>query len=125
MTKEAALLEEAKRLAQSVQSWADLSNLLFDPFTGIVATAFSTTEERKTFAQTAEFEQIQQLLDEAIDRFGLEEGATPKSTGPFWVGLPGPLYSALEHEAAAKGLSVNQLVIAKLSEPSQALAGVG
>jgi predicted HicB family RNase H-like nuclease len=124
MSKAAELLQQAEKLAQTVESWADLSNLLFDPFAGLVSTAFSSREARKQFSQTEEFARIQGLLEQARERFGLVEGANPKMTGPFYVGLPASLFNALEQEAAAAGKSLNQLVIARLSQPPGPMAQV-
>ena len=52
---------------------------------------------------------------DAIERFGLVEGATPKKSGRFVVRLPQSLHAALEREAVAEGVSLNQLVVSKLS----------
>jgi hypothetical protein len=114
-TKAAALLHQAEVLAQSVESWADLSNALFDPLEGIVARAFPTREEREAFAQTAEYGKIRELIDQARDRFGLVAGATPKRSGRMVLSVPLALQGALEREARAEGVSVDQLVVAKLA----------
>ena len=114
-TKAAALLHQAEVLAQSVESWADLSNALFDPLEGIVARAFPTREAREAFAQTAEYRKIRELIDQARDRFGLVAGATPKRSGRMVLNVPLSLQGALEREAHAEGVSVDQLVVAKLA----------
>jgi hypothetical protein len=114
-TKAAALLHQAEALAQSVESWADLSNALFDPLEGIVARAFPTRAEREAFAQTAEYRKIRELIDQARDRFGLVAGATPKRSGRMVLNVPLALQGALEREARAEGVSVDQLVVAKLA----------
>ena len=114
-TKAAELLRQAEMLAQSVESWADLSNALFDPLEGIVARAFPTRDEREAFAKTAEYRKIRELIDQARDRFGLVAGATPKRSGRMVLNVPLALQGALEREARAEGVSVDQLVVAKLA----------
>jgi hypothetical protein len=73
----ADLLQRARELSEQVQSWADLSNALYDPFTGLLARALPTREERAAFVKTPEYQQINELLAQAQERFGLIEGATP------------------------------------------------
>jgi hypothetical protein len=123
MSKESELLQQAKQLAGSVQSWADLSNALFDPVEGIVSRAFESRAEREAFAKTPEYRQIRELLDQARDRFGLVAGATPKRSGRFVVSLPRSLQAALEKEAETEGVSLNQLIVAKLAVQLNVLAG--
>ncbi len=125
MTKAAKLLQIAEELARSAESWADLSNALFDPVEGVVSRAFDTRAERETFAKTPEYRRIRELLAEARDRFGLVAGATPKKSGRFVVRIPRSLHAALEREAAAEGVSLNQLVVAKLAAQLKDLAHVG
>jgi hypothetical protein len=74
----AQIVEAAKVLARSVETWADLSNALFNPVNGIVATAYQNRADRTAFRQTAEYRAIRQILNDTIDRTGLIEGATPK-----------------------------------------------
>jgi predicted HicB family RNase H-like nuclease len=63
-------------------------------------------------------------MDQVEDRTGLVEGATPKKSGKFVVRLPRSLHAALEAEAEREGVSLNQLVVAKLSmQMSHVLAG--
>jgi hypothetical protein len=114
-TKAAELKRQAETLAQEVESWADLSNALFDPTSGIVSRAYPTRAEREAFAQTDEYRRIRELIDQARDRFGLVAGATPKRSGRMVLQVPIALQGALEREARAEGVSVDQLVIAKLA----------
>lgn len=109
------ILHQAQVIARSVESWADLSNALFNPTDGLVSTAYPLGAERERFMRTDEYKQIRQLLRDAMDRFGLEEGATPKKSGRFVVRLPQSLHAALEREAAEEKVSLNQLVVAKLA----------
>src|SRR4051794_9635047 len=109
------LMKAAERAAQEAESWADLSNALFNPVDGLVSRAYHTREAREAFVQTEEYRKLWQLVSDAMERFGLVEGATPKKSGRFVVRLPQSLHAALEREAVAEGVSLNQLVVSKLS----------
>jgi HicB family len=122
MTTPQSLLREARRLAGTTQSWADLSNALFSPVDGLLTSAYRSREARRRFMQTPEYAQIQRLLADAINKFGLVEGATPKKSGRFVVRLPRSLHAALEREADREGVSLNQLVVAKLAAQLNTLA---
>ena len=115
MNKEAKIVAEAKKLAARAATWADLSNELFDPVQGLVARAFPTREARVAFSKTPQYRQIRKLLSDAVDRHGLVEGATPQKSGRFVVRVPKSLHAALEREASAEGVSLNQLVVTKLA----------
>src|SRR5207237_9974255 len=109
------VLHQAKRAAQSVKTWADLSNALFDPVNGLLTQAYPSRVDREQFLKTEQFEEIRQLLNQAMITSGLVAGATPKKSGRFVVRLPQSLHASLEREAAAEGVSLNQLVLAKLA----------
>jgi predicted HicB family RNase H-like nuclease len=109
------LLKQAQELFRSVESWADFSNALFNPIDGLLTTAYPTKEDREKFKKTEEYQKIFAMLDQAIEKFGLVEGATPKKSGRFVVRLPQSLHAALEREAEREGVSLNQLVVAKLA----------
>jgi hypothetical protein len=49
------ILIAAERLAASCETWADLSNSLFDPSQGLIARAYSTRAEREEFAKTRRY----------------------------------------------------------------------
>lgn len=114
MTSAKRILSQARDIARSVKSWADLSNALFDPVNGLITTVYPTREGREDFMKTQEYQKIRDLLRDAIETFGLIEGAAPKS-GRFVVRLPRSLHAALEREASREGVSLNQLVVAKLA----------
>ena len=88
MNKAAEMLQEAKKLAAEAGTWADLSNALFDPVDGLLAKAYPTREERAVFVQSKEYEEIRALIDAAIARTGLVDGATPsrkrRAGGETW-----------------------------------------
>jgi predicted HicB family RNase H-like nuclease len=115
MKKTTAILKQATDAARLTQTWADLSNALFDPFEGLVTRAYATRAEREAFRQTEEYRKIRELLSEKIKATGLVAGAMPRKSGRFVVRLPQSLHAALEQEAAREGVSLNQLVVAKLA----------
>ena len=77
------LVSEAERVARAAETWADLSNVLFDPVDGLVARAYPTRAAREAFVQTEEYRKIRQLVTEAMQRHGLVEGGTPRKSGRF------------------------------------------
>lgn len=115
MNKGQEILSKAEQLAASCDTWADLSNALFDPAQGLIAQAYPTRAQREEFVKTREYKAIRGLVATAVERTGLVEGATPHKSGRFVVRLPKTLHAALEREAAAEGVSLNQLVVVKLS----------
>ncbi|NQU22467.1 MAG: toxin-antitoxin system HicB family antitoxin [Candidatus Nealsonbacteria bacterium] len=122
--KSLTILESAKQIASSAESWADVSNALFDPVDGLLIKAYPTRPQREAFLKTEEYGEIRGLLESAIDRTGLISGATPKKSGKFLVRLPRSLHAALEREAAEEGVSLNQLVVTKLAmQVSQLTSG--
>lgn len=118
------LMNEAEHAARDVETWADLSNFLFNPVDGLVAKAYPTRESRELFIQTEEYRKIRQLVSDAVERHGLVEGATPRKIGRFVVRLPQSLHAALEREAASEGVSLNQFVVAKLGVGLGQLGGL-
>lgn len=123
MKNASKLLKQAHRIADSAESWADLSNALFNPVDGLVTRAYPKRAEREKFLQTDQYRQIRELITSAINRHGLVEGATPTKSGRFVVRLPRSLHLALEQEAQQEGVSLNQLVVAKLAAQLSSLAG--
>jgi hypothetical protein len=118
----AEILNEAERAAREAETWADLSNVLFNPVDGLVARAYPTRESREAFVRTDDYRKLRQLIADAMRRHGLVDGATPKKSDQFIVRLPQSLHAALEREAAAEGVSLNQLAVAKLAVPLSRLA---
>jgi hypothetical protein len=95
MTK-ANLLESAKKIAESVKSWADFSNALFNPVDGLISQAYPTRAERLAYSKTDEYKAIRELVLETITRTGLIEGATPNPC--FGCDQPAANCEGCEHE---------------------------
>ena len=117
------LMVQAQRAAATAGPWADLSNLLFDPETGLVARACPTRKDRERFLKTAEYKALRRILARAMSRSGLVAGATPRQSGRFVVRLPRSLHERLRLEAVEEGVSLNQLVVFKLAAQLGALRG--
>ncbi len=109
------VLKDATDEAAKAETWADFSNFLFDSDVGIISKAFPVGPARTEFMKSPEYAAIRQLLNEARDRSELIEGATPKRHVLERFFLPRSLHAALEAEAEREGVSLNQLVVAKLS----------
>lgn len=109
------VVTQAMALAQSAETWADLANALFDPRVGLLTKAYPNPKARRAFQRTSEYKKICSLLGKSMDTTGLVKGATPKKSGRFVVRLPQSLHAALEREAHSEGVSLNQLVVAKLA----------
>jgi predicted HicB family RNase H-like nuclease len=122
--KQASKIEkQAGKLARSAKSWGELANALFDPANGLITRAYPTRAEREEFVKTEQYKRIRQLLGDAMDEHGLVEGAAPAKSGRFVVRLPQSLHAALEREAEREGVSLNQLVVAKLAAQLHTLFG--
>jgi hypothetical protein len=109
------LMQEAEQAAQDARTWADLSNILFNPVDGLVARAYPDRAAREVFVQTAEYGKLRQMVSDARQRFGLVEGATPRKTDPLVVQIPKSLHTALEREAVEEGVSLDHLILTKLA----------
>jgi site-specific DNA-methyltransferase (adenine-specific) len=117
------ILDEARKLAKSAKTWADLSNALFDPLEGLVARFFPNPKERSEFRKTTAYDELHALVEKKMEETGVANGANPRKSGKFVVRLPHSLHAALEKEAHAEGTSLNQLVVTKLAIQLDSLAG--
>ncbi len=113
-TLDSEILTQAERAARDLETWADLSNFLFNLVDGVVARAYPTREAREAFIQTDEYRKIRQLVSDARERHGLVEGGTPKKLDRLVIQIPQSLHAALEREAVAGGVSLNELILTKL-----------
>ena len=74
---------------------------------------FPTKADREAFGQTKESQQIDDLIDSLPDPPVQSE--RKEYSGKFNVRIPKSLHAALAGEAEAEGVSLNQLVLAKLA----------
>ena len=71
------VLEQAIKLADKVQSWADYSNCLFDQSSGLVAKAFPNTMERQAFYDSEQYKKVLEIQTGLMRKFGLVARASP------------------------------------------------
>jgi len=107
------LLTLARKLAESPGlTWVEANNAVYGPG-GPMARLFPTAADRAAFAKSKESREIDALID------ALPEPAVGPQrreySGKFNVRLPRSLHAALASEADAEGVSLNQLVLAKLA----------
>jgi predicted HicB family RNase H-like nuclease len=107
------LLTRARQLAQMPGvTWVEANNAIYGPG-GPFARLFSSAKDRVAFAKTKESRQIDELIDSLP-----EPAVGPQRreySGKFNVRIPKSLHAALASEAEAEGVSLNQLVLAKLA----------
>jgi len=106
------LLEVAHGLKDSGLTWVEANNAIYGPG-GRFAQLFSTKTDRMAFARMEESRKLDELIDSLLEpdiRPSREE-----YSGKFVVRVPKSLHAALAAEADAEGVSLNQLVVAKLS----------
>ena len=107
------LLTLARNLAETPGlTWVEANNAVYGPG-GPFARLFPSAAERTAFAKT----EASRLIDELIDSLP-EPPVGPQRreySGKFNVRVPKSLHAALASEAEAEGVSLNQLVVAKLA----------
>jgi hypothetical protein len=107
------LLAHARKVAQtSVLTWVEANNAIYGPG-GPFARLFPNAKDRLAYAKTKESRQIDRLIDNLP-----EPPVNPQRreySGKFNVRVPKSLHAALASEAEAEGVSLNQLVVAKLA----------
>lgn len=107
------LLALAQKLAEAPGvTWVEANNAVFGPG-GPYSRLFASEKDRVAFSKTAESRQI----DELIDRLPEPQVGPQRReySGKFNVRVPKSLHAALATEAEAEGISLNQLVVAKLA----------
>jgi predicted HicB family RNase H-like nuclease len=107
------LLTLGRKLAETPGlTWVEANNAVYGPG-GPFARLFPSAGERAAFAKTEASRQLDQLID------GLPEPPVGPQrreySGKFNVRVPKSLHAALASEAEAEGVSLNQLVVAKLA----------
>jgi predicted HicB family RNase H-like nuclease len=117
-TRAQELLTRARKLAQtSGLTWVEANNAIYGPG-GPFARLFPSAKDRVAFAKTKESRQVDRLIDSLP-----EPPVGPQRreySGKFNVRVPKSLHAALASEAEAEGVSLNQLVLAKLALHLQA-----
>jgi hypothetical protein len=107
------LLTLARKLAETPGlTWVEANNAVYGPG-GPFARLFPSPADRVAFSKTPASRQIDAIIDSLP-----EPPVGPQRreySGKFNVRVPKSLHAALAGEAAAEGVSLNQLVVAKLA----------
>lgn len=106
------LLTFAKRKVRDCREWPELHNAVYG-VGALFTQLFPTPSARTAFAKSDEFRQIAKLI-ESLPGPGNENSESPPS-GKLLVRLPSSLHRALTKEAEAEGVSLNQLIVAKVA----------
>ncbi len=111
------LLTLAGKLAETPGlTWVEANNAVYGPG-GPLTRLFPSATDRLAFAETQESRRIDELIDSLPEpRVGPQRR---DYSGKFNVRVPKSLHAALASEAEAEGVSLNQLVVAKLALPLQ------
>ena len=116
------VLKLARRLQSQGKNWVEVQNALYGPG-GKCSKLFPTQADRTAYAKTDEFRQITEILNQLPDPPVQNESQSLEgASGNLHVRLPRSLHAALRREAEAEKVSLNQLIVAKLSMQLQALA---
>jgi len=107
------IVELARKLSKTAgMTWVDANNVIYGP-DGPVVRLFTTKAERTAYLKTTECKFIDELIDSLP-----EPPVRPdprEYSGKFNVRIPKSLHGLLVREAEAEGVSLNQLVLAKLA----------
>lgn len=107
------LLAIAQSMYDAGASYLEISNALF----GIDAPCgklFPSREEREKFLASPQHKAIRKLMS----KLPMPHESLPSPDGPsgkFLIRVPQSLHAALQAEAEAEGVSLNQLAVAKLA----------
>ena len=107
------LLSIARDKAKSCKTWPELHNAVYGvgaPFSRV----FPAPSDRTTFAGTWEHKQIAALI-EALPGPGDEQPPAKSFSGKVLVRIPKSIHAALVQEADLENVSLNQLIVSKLS----------
>ena len=102
------LLTLAQAAAKTAKTWIELHNTIYG-IGGPFSQRFPTLAQRSAFAKTDEHKAIQKLLE------SLPLESTEQFSGKLLVRLPKIIHAALAREAEQEAVSLNQLIVTKLS----------
>ena len=111
-----------QQLKKEGKNWLEAHNALYG-VSGRCARLFPTQADRTAFAKTPEYQQIGDVLNQ-LPEPPVHKTVLPldQASGNLHVRLPRSLHAALRIEAEAESISLNQLIVAKLSMQLRALA---
>jgi len=61
------IVTQAKQLIDKADTWADASNALFDPETGLLTTTYRSRQDRTAFVASPEYAEIAEYLGRKMD----------------------------------------------------------
>lgn len=105
-------LAYARQQAKTAKTWIDLSNALYG-IGGKCGDLFPTPSDRAQFAKTPQYQQIAELMAGLPGVHGKEPA--DDASGQLRVRMPRSIHAALIEEAKAEGVSLNQLILSKIS----------
>jgi predicted HicB family RNase H-like nuclease len=107
------MLKEAKKDYAAGMNWMDFSNKYFGPNNPY---APKTQEERAAFVDSAIYREVQEMKEKLADSQPDTTAPTEKEySGAISLRVPKSLHRSLVEEADAEGVSLNQLILAKIS----------
>lgn len=111
--REQEVLRVAQELFRQKPTWLAFFREVFG-LEGVAKRLFPTAQEMTAFEQTAEYAEIQAMIDQLRqERPGTEDDAED-TTRVITVRLPKSLHESLKDEAKQRNTSMNKLCIAKL-----------
>lgn len=100
----------ARAQSKKSKTWIELSNALYG-MGGKCATLFPSASDRAQFAKTPEYKSIAELLAKLPG----PKSDSDDPSGQLRVRMPRSIHAALIEEAKAEGVSLNQLILSKVS----------
>src|SRR4051794_218540 len=111
----ARLLEIARVAFNGASDWMQFSNAVYG-IGGPFSQLFPAQEEREAFERTDEGRQVEQMMSKL--QGGDDDGPLPdvpaEGQARVVLRMPRSMFEALKAEAAAEGVSINMLCVAKL-----------
>jgi len=108
----AKYLKSVQDAAKTASDWIVLNNQVFGINTELGQKMAQDEEFRKEFTSSETYREIQALIRDKMKTEGTPE---PQVSGRVLVRMPKSLHQALLSEAQEEGVSLNQLIVTKLS----------
>lgn len=72
------ILLESKKLFTELNTWADLSNAIFDPLEGLIVKKFPSKIDRDNFRKSGTYSKLHILVKKKMKQTGVINGSTPE-----------------------------------------------
>jgi predicted HicB family RNase H-like nuclease len=116
----AEALKRARQADKTTTTWTEFHNAVFG-IGGLFVGLFPTQADRVAFSKTDEYKQVLAMLEAKQDE---GDAAIADASGKILARLPVSIHRALIAEAEVEGVSMNQLILAKLAVQLRAVVGV-